>query len=201
MADLISGLTLIEGFSRFLPALLVLIIMYAILEYTGALGKNQFLNIMVSFVISLVVLLSEKVSNVLSFMAPWFVMLIIFLIFVIIVFKSIGVSDGQIMSVFNEYKLIVWFIIFFCLVIAIVALGNVFGQELLEGQPGQQTYKQNVDGTYTAPDGSVVNVLPPGVDSNEYHSNLTSTLFHPTVLSFIVLGLISAFTIYFMTKS
>jgi hypothetical protein len=198
MADLISGLSLIEGFSRFLPALLVLLVMYAVFEYTKVFGTNHTLNVLISFVISVIILLSEPISLALSTMAPWFVILIIFIVFVIVVFKSMGVSDSQIMSVFAEYKMVVWIIIFLCIGIGIVGLGNVFGQELLDSTQG---YVLNADGTYTTPEGSIVRELPKGVDGGEYQSNVTSTLFHPTILSFVLIGLIAAFTVFFMTKS
>jgi hypothetical protein len=46
-----------------------------------------------------------------------------------------------------------------------------------------------------------VSELPPGeVASTNYQTNLTSTLFHPTILGFALIGLIATFTVMFMTR-
>ncbi len=199
MADLLSGIVLVEGLSRFMPALLVLLLLFAILEYTHALGKNTFVNVFIALCASVLVLISPQVSGMLSFMTPWFMVLFFFIIFVLIGFKSMGVSDAQIMSVMSEYRGISWILIFIAIVIVAVGLGNVFGQDLLEEQPG---YSQNLDGTYTTPEGEVINDLPPGaIPKSDYQSNLTKTLFHPTILGFALIGLIATFTVLFMTRS
>jgi len=201
MADLIAGLTLVEGFSRFVPALLVLLLLFAILQYTGALGKNLFVDVLVSLCVAVLVMISPKASYVLSFMAPWFVVLIFFIIFMLIAFKAMGVSDGQIMVAMSNYRGIAWTIIFIAIGIAAVGLGNAIGQQLLEGGGSSgDVYIPNQDGTYTAPDGSVVRDLPTGA-STDFQNNLTSTLFHPTILGFALIGLIGAFTVFFMTRA
>lgn len=200
MADLIAGLTLVEGLSRFIPALLVLLLMYGILQFTGALGRKPFIDVLISLCVAIMVLISNKVSSAISFMAPWFVVLFFFLIFVLIAFKAMGVQDSAIMGVLKEYKGISWIIVFIAIIIAAVGLGNVVGQQLLDEQPG---YVQNSDGSFTSPNGVVVNQVPEGavMAQTDFQSNLTTTLFHPQILGFALIGLIAAFTVHFMTKA
>jgi len=199
MADLIAGLTLVEGLSRFIPALLVLLLMYGILQFTGALGKKPLIDVLISLCIAIMVLISGKVSSAISFMAPWFVVLFFFLIFVLIAFKAMGVQDSSIMAVLKEYKGISWIIVFIAIIIAAVGLGNVVGQQLLDEQPG---YSPNSDGSFTSPEGVVVQQVPEGaLVQNDYQNNLTTTLFHPQILGFALIGLIAAFTVHFMTKT
>ncbi|MFT4303417.1 MAG: hypothetical protein ACMXYG_02555 [Candidatus Woesearchaeota archaeon] len=201
MADLIEGLALIDGLHRFMPALLVLLLLYAILEYSKALGKNPFVNVMISLVVASLVLVSEAASNILAFMAPWFIVMFFFIMFMLIAFKSMGINDGQIMNAMRENTGIVWTVIFVGIVIAAIGLGNVLGQQLLNFQPGVQSYQQNPDGTFTSPGGEIVAQLPEGATAtSDFQNNLTRTLFHPKVLGFVLISLIAVFTVQFMTK-
>ncbi|MCB9358392.1 hypothetical protein H6503_00515 [Candidatus Woesearchaeota archaeon] len=202
MADLIAGLSLVQGLERLMPALLVLILLYGILEYTKALGKNPFVNVFIALIAAALVLISDKATQMLAFMTPWFVILFFFIIFMLIAFKSMGVSDSSILGAMKNNRGIVWTIIFIGIIIAAVGLGNVIGQELLNKQPGVQKYVQNSDGTFTSPEGTIVTTLPEGAtSSSSYQDNLTLTLFHPKVLGFLLIALIAAYTVQFMTKA
>jgi hypothetical protein len=198
MADLFAGMSISQHFYRFIPALLVLILVYALLDFTKALGKNQFVHALIAFCVAILFYFSDKATQVVSFMAPWFVVLFFFIIFVLIAFKAMGVSDSSILSAMANYKAIVWWVIAVAIIIAIIALSNVFGQDFLSGSP---SYTANADGTYTAPDGTIVEKLPAGsVASSNFNTNLTSTIFHPAILGFALIGLISSFSVYFMTR-
>jgi hypothetical protein len=203
MADLFSGLTLATGLARFVPAVLVLIILYGILGFTKALGDNKFVHAMISFCVALLALVSYRASEVIAILTPWFVILFIFIIFVLIAFKSMGVSDSQILSAMGEYKAIVWWVVAVSLIIGVISLTNVFGQTMLEQQSGfEEGYIENVDGTYTLSDGRIVNAPTGGLSSatSNFRNNATRTIFHPRVLGFALIGIISAFTIFFMTR-
>lgn len=198
MADLIAGLDLVTAASRFIPALFVLIIVFAILSFTKAIGENQFVQAIVALCVAVLFLLSGKASAVIAEMVPWFVVLFVFIIFILIAFKAMGVSDSDIMSAMTNHRAIIMWVIAFSVLIGALALGNVFGQSFLEQQPGYSSYQANPDGTFTTPDGTIVDAPP--ATSADFHSNLTRTIFHPTILGFALLTLIATFTIYFMTK-
>lgn len=200
MADLLTGLSLIEGFSRVIPALLILILLFAILEHFKVFGEGKtFVNAIIALCAAALVLVSSKASTILAFMTPWFVVLIFFIIFMLIAFKAMGVKDSAIMGAMKDNRGIAWTIIFIGIGIGAIGLGNVMGQDLLESTQGvdYSQYTKNTDGTYTAPDGTKVDQLPAG---GSYQSNFTKTLFHPKVLSFALMGLIAAFTVQFMTR-
>lgn len=199
MADIISGLTIVSGVSRFIPALLVLFVVYGLLSLTKAIGDNKFIHALIAFCIAAIFLVSEGATKVVSFMAPWFVILFIFIIFILIAFKTMGVSDASILKVMGEYRSIVFWIISLAAVIAVLALANVYGQGLLNVQPGYEDYVQNSDGTYTTPEGEIV-AQPPGVASPSFSTNLTRTIFHPQILGFMLIGLIGVFSVYMMTR-
>lgn len=190
MADLVAGLTVIEGFNRVVPSLLVLLLVYALLEFTKAIGENKALNIFISLVVAILVALSDKASQFIAFSTPWFVVLFFVVVFMVIGFKTLGVSDSTILGVFREFKAIPWLIGFVVLIIAAIGLGQVMGQDLLEQQPG---YSGGA-----APNGTAAQAG--ATDSADFHTNFVQTLFHPTILSFILLGLIAAFTVLFMAS-
>ena len=191
MADLVAGLTVIEGFNRIVPSLLVLLLVYALLEFTKAIGENKGLNIFISLVVAVLVALSDKASQFIAFSTPWFVVLFFVVIFAVIGFKTLGVSDSTILGVFREFRGIPWLIGFVAVIIAVIGLGQVMGQDLLEQQPGYGA---------EAPNGTAGQAQVGTTGSDDFQSNFVRTLFHPTILSFILLGLIAAFTVLFMAS-
>ena len=207
MADLISGLSIVQGLGRLIPALLVLFVVYAILSFTQALGKNHFVQAIVALCVAALFLVSAKATSLISFMTPWFVVLFIFIIFILIAFKSMGVSDVQILSAMNNHRSIVIWIISLSALIGVLGLANVYGQGLLGKQPGYEDYTQNPDGTFTSPDGEIIQSIPvssaqatSGSGTSDFSTNLTRTLFHPKILGFMAMGVIALFSIYFMTR-
>ena len=189
-----------EGLGRFVPTLLVLVIVYAVLNFTKALGDNKIIEALVAVFIAALFLVSDTASNVIAFMAPWFVILFIFLIFTIIAFKAMGVTDAQIFGAMKSYRSISIWVISLSIIIGLLGIANTYGQGLLSRQPGYEQYTANPDGTFTSPEGDIVSSIPPGSATGSFRTNLTRTLFHPEILGFALIGLIASFSIYFMTR-
>lgn len=64
----------------FLPVftfIFVFVILYAILDKTGILGKNKALNTIISLIIALTVLFSGSAVDLINFVAPWFAVIIV----------------------------------------------------------------------------------------------------------------------------
>ncbi|MFT4343232.1 MAG: hypothetical protein ACMXYE_00625 [Candidatus Woesearchaeota archaeon] len=189
MADLVTGLALVEGFGRVIPALLVLLVVFALLETTKVMGKNHSINVLIALAVALLILLSGKAAMAIAIMTPWFVVLFFGVLFTIIGFKAIGFSDSAILGVFKEFKGIPWVLGFVAVIIIIISVGQVLGPDLLAFQgSGNETAAQPGQ---------------PGAQgqSTDYTTNLVQTIFHPKVLSFALLGLIAAFTVLFMTST
>lgn len=197
MADLIAGMALATMMSRFIPALLVLVVMYGILGYSHALGDNKFVHALLSVCVAVLFLYSTKTTDMVAFIVPWFTVLFIFIIFILLAFKTMGVSDDIILKTMGEYKGITWWILILAIIIGLVSLSNVLGQGFLEKQPG---YTPNTDGTYTSPSGEIVQSTGGSTTSSDFGSNLTNTIFHPTILGFLLVGFIASFSVYFMTR-
>jgi len=202
MADILDGLTLIDGFSRFIPALLVLVVTYAVMLASGKLGENQFINSMVAFALAAMVLLSPEASFIINFIAPWFVILFVFILFILIAFKSTGVTDSMIMSVMKSRGYIAWTIVFIGIAITLLGVGKIYGQGLLEGTgettiPGESVQQEIVD--FDVNGEPIYNTK--STATNNYEQNVNNTIFHPAILGLGLIGLIAAFTVFFMTKT
>ena len=70
---------LLSYFSVIFPALLVFVIVYALLEKTKLLGENKAIHAIAAIAIALMLMLSRNIMNVINYMAPWFVLLFVFL--------------------------------------------------------------------------------------------------------------------------
>jgi hypothetical protein len=195
MADIIDGLNLMESFSRFIPALLVLVIVYAVMLSSGKLGKNQFINSMVAFSLAAMVLFNEGISKVINIISPWFVVLFIFVIFILIAVKSTGVTDSMIIEVIKGRNYIVWTIVFIAIGILLYGIGQMLGQDLLTGDKPivstQEIVNYESDGT------PIYSTTSTATD--DFNTNFNNTIFHPAILGLGLIGLIAAFTVFFMT--
>lgn len=200
MADMIDGLNLMGAFSRFIPALLVLVVVYAMMLASGKLGKNQFVNSMVAFSLAAMVLFNSNVSYLISFIAPWFVVLFVFILFMLVAFKSTGVSDSLILEAMKSRTYISWTIVFIAIAILLYGVGQLFGQGLLIGdsQPQIQNTQELEIIDYSESGDPIYATTSTATDN--FNTNLNNTLFHPSILGLGLIGLIAAFTVFFMTK-
>src|SRR3989344_1074515 len=114
MADVIQGLGLIEKFSLIFPFLFVLVIVYAILTKTKVLGESQGVNSFIALIVAVLVLLTPPVTQIVNYMAPWFVVLFLFAIFMIIGVMVLGPTESDVISIIKSEKwgstIIMWII-------------------------------------------------------------------------------------------
>ncbi len=165
---------LFEAFGPIFSFLFVWVTVFAILEYTKVFTENKGLHAMLAFILAVLTLLSPKLVQLITLMAPIFVVAMIFLLFLLILYKSFGVEDNWITGAITGRGTAFYWILIVALVIVIGSVATVYGSELLsltQGSEGNQT-------------GLV--------------GNLGATLFNPKVLGFAVLMLIAVFTIYLL---
>ena len=67
-------------FSIIFPVLIVFVIVFAILEKTKILGENKIFNAVLAIGFAFLVMLSKEIIAIISFGAPWFVLLFVFLV-------------------------------------------------------------------------------------------------------------------------
>ena len=176
----ILDITALESFSLLFSFLFVLVIVFAFLSYSKFLGDNKGIHALIALLISIMTLFSDSVVKAINLMAPWFVLLFVFALFMIMAFKVFGTTDSDIMSVLvnPEYRYIIWWVVAIGIVIGIGSLtSTVWGG-------GAPVYNE-----------SATDVGTTGA------SAFWGTIFHPKVLGLILIFLIAMFTISKLTTT
>ncbi len=165
--------------SFFKPAfifLFVLGIFYAILQKTQLFGENKGMNLLVSFVVSFLFIITPGVSDVISLAMPWFVILVVVILVIALVFMMMGVKEETIVTnVFHEG----WFIWTIVLVIILGIFGYAFS--VVYGPAVQSVTGESSD---------------QGV-----MSDIGKVLFHPKLLGVLFLLLVASQTVRLISSN
>jgi len=96
-------LVLFEGFFQVLfPFLLSFAVVLGILTYTKTFQEQRSIQALIAFVVAVSTLLSPTVRSILNNMAPWFVLLFVATIFIMIGVKTLGASDDDVISTLKK---------------------------------------------------------------------------------------------------
>lgn len=190
------GLDLLQNFDSIFTFLFTFSLIYGVLEVTKPFGKDKNnIHSMISFTLSVLMLFSGKATNVIAFMAPWFVISIVALFFILLTIMMFGVDIETIKGVATgkRYgKVISYWAISVVVIILLLALSLEFGQDVgpyLEEddvQPGDTVVETQV-GNRTVKAGQT--------NTESFESNLGAAIFHPKVLGLITMLVIASFTI------
>lgn len=85
----------LQNFSTFFVFIFVWLAVYAVLSYSRVLGENKAINIVIGLVIGLFVLFSPIATGVIEYIAPWFAVVFIFVIFASIALKMFGATGAE----------------------------------------------------------------------------------------------------------
>lgn len=176
---------LLRNFQVIFPFLLVFCITYGVLTYTKIFGENKGLEAMIAIIFAFMSLFSDIVTETINTAAPWFVLLLIFTVFLLMGFMVLGIKEADIMSLLKnpEYSFINWWI---AILVIIIILGSL-SYTLAQKKGGYPPFIE--DSNITADDG-----IP------KQESDFWATLFHPKVLGLLALLLIAFFTISRLTS-
>ena len=176
-------------FSPIFIFILVFLLAYAMLQFTKFLGDNKVVHSLIAIFIALIFLFSTSASTVVLFIAPWFTVLFIFIVFLLMAYKLFGATDAQIKYVISSQSSVQYTVLALGVIILLFGLGSGFGQELLsytsETTSGESTTTSEAGTGSTA--------------TSSFQQNLVATLFNPKILGMILLMAIGAFTIRGMT--
>lgn len=181
----ILDLGLIQYFDPIFAVLLVFGIIYSLLQKTGAITKSIAINAVIAFAISFMVLLSDTLIQVINFIIPWFVIVIIFTVLLLLIFQMLGAQEADFLAALKKDNLLMWAVLGVGIVIMVAAFGNVLGQSLLE-EAGES-------GSATIGEGNVA--------SGSFQQNIYATLFNPKVLGILVLFGVAIFAILLLSGS
>ncbi len=183
----ILDLGLVRSFDVIYAWIFVFAIAFAILVKTELIGKdNKAINAILAFALATIMLLSRVAIDVINAMIPWFVVAIIFLLFVILIFKLFGTEESKIKEAVAKDPAIYWTLIGIAIIIMVAAFGQVLGQSLTE-----QAFQQGTtNATISTGTGAGAN----------FQQNIYATLFHPKVLGLIVIFLIAVFAVALLSS-
>lgn len=169
---------LLEHFTIIFSLIFVIAIVYGIFQMGKIFGDNKGLHALIALVVGLLVIMVPDITNLISVMIPWFVLLFIFILFLLVAYKIFGATDEDIMSVLKVDNVVIWVIVIIAIVIVVASFSTVYGQKLLE-RPG-------VNATPTAQEGTA---------TGSFAQNVGATFFHPKVLGLIFVLAVAVFTI------
>ena len=176
---------LLNYFSIIFPALLIFFLVFAILEKTKVLGEGKTaINAVVAIALAFILILSKDLLTIVNFMAPWFVILFVFLILLLIVFKIMGASDGSIANLLASNKTLQFVLIGIGIIILIASIAHVYGERLLP---------VTADGEIT--EGAAIEEGEPGFKQNVY-----KVLFNPLMLGALFILILAVFAIGLLTR-
>lgn len=193
MATPTLELGFLQYFSPIFVFVLVFVIVYAMMQFTKFMGDNKIVHSLIALFIAIIFLFSTAASTVILFIAPWFTIFFIFLIFMIMAYKLFGATDDQIKTVISKWHAGQYFIATIAIIIMLFGLGSGLGQKLL---------------TYTQPDAGEEGVLAAvgevgegSTATSSYTQNLAATIFNPKVLGMVLILIIASLTIRAMTPA
>ncbi len=158
----------------------VFLVVYVVLQGSRMMGDNKGIHALIALSVAFFVGITPQVARLIIFMAPWFVVMIVFIMFLFMIGLFAGFTQDNMLESFGGRSGGFWWIVFFSGLIIVFAFSNVFGQQLLEGSGGE--------------------AAPVNATQSQFAKNVGSTLFHPKVLGLLLILLIASFTVRLMAE-
>lgn len=187
---------LVSHFDVIFPILFVFVAVFAFLEAKQPFGENKGVNSLVALTLAFMFAASGFATNVIENMAPWFVVMFVFIVFMLMAYKFMGATDANIADVLKGKPGISWAVFVVSIIILIAALASSFGEELLEREGVFNESKADYSGGDL--DVRSNDDLAKSTATSSFETNLKNTLIHPKILGMILVFLIMMFTIVFM---
>ena len=126
MSTPLSG-GLATHFAYVFTVLLAFLILYGILSVTKVLSENNGLNALIALVASLLLFLFPKLINVIDLLIPWFTLLFIIGILILLFTGIFGADKNLIKAEFTKGGTIITVIIVLSIIVILGAFTKVFG--------------------------------------------------------------------------
>jgi hypothetical protein len=170
-------------FNMVWPFLLTFTIVYAALGMVQTFKDQKAIRAAIAFVLAILTLLYPVAWKTINTAAPWFVLLIFLIIFMLVAFQALGISHESIVKMLTttEYGVTInYWVLFLVLIILIGSLSYVISEEkkftsLREGETATNITTED--------------------KQLEETSGFFATITHPKVLGMALILLIAFFTI------
>ncbi|MBW3012587.1 hypothetical protein KY325_04470 [Candidatus Woesearchaeota archaeon] len=187
---------LFSHFAIIFPFLLIFLVTYAVLQKFKMLTEERGINAIIALAVACLTLFSKAATALVFFMSPWFVLLFIFILFLLLAFQLMGTKWETIVDVMSKKWFTPhWILIFLIAFILLAGIASVFGPGLLGQGPeaGVGLVPTPIATLGGVPEvGANVTGLP---SSTAYGAAVQNVLFHPKVLGLAALAVIIAFAI------
>lgn len=180
--------SILKHFTLIFSMIFVVAIVYGILQFSKAFHASKGLHILIAFTVGLLMILVPDVTAVLGTMIPWFTLLFIFIVLLLLVYRIFGASDELIVKAIQDRALL-WVIIIIAVIIVLVSFSTVYGQRLLE-QRVVSAEGASVMGSLPGPASGVVGET----GTPNFTRNLSATFFHPKILGALFLLIVATIT-------
>ena len=177
---------LFQYFKVIFPVLLIFAVMFALLQKTKILGQNLTINAVVSIAVAFMAILSSTVIELINFMAPWFVLVFIFVLLLLMIYQMLGATEDSFFKALSKEKTIQWTVAGIGIIILFAGFGHVLGQKLLVEQPSVSE--------------DLTSVVEGGAATPSFEKNIYATVFNPKVLGMIIIFLVAIFAIAFLAS-
>lgn len=204
MATPTIDISVLQYFSPIFLFILIWALVYAILHASKFLGDNVVLHAGIALMVALLVILSKQVQVMVSFMLPWFVVIFIITIFILVAFKIFS-PDLNFHALITHHGGLQWTILIVVIIIVLGGLSKAFGQEALGVTiPGAENASSGVYPGYPVPyPGAPVvpgRTAAPGVTAtSSFTQNLQATFFHPKILGMLFILIVAALGVYLLS--
>jgi hypothetical protein len=182
--------TLVQQASPVFVAVFVFAVVFALLQTLKIPGEDKNLHAIIALMMALFSVFLKPVRDMVLGISPWFVLLFIFIMFMLIAIKMLGVDDSTIGEAVksDSGRFIIYIVVAIGVVILAFNLSLQFGQNI-----GPFLGGDNATGIPAAGVGGSTN-------TGDFNQNLAATLFHPKVLGMVLVFAIGSFTIRFLAK-
>ncbi|NTV24142.1 MAG: hypothetical protein HGA85_07295 [Nanoarchaeota archaeon] len=175
----ILDISLIGYFGDIFVLLFIFAAAYAVLLFKQPFGPNAGLNALLAAGMALMFIFSKDAIAVVKDSVPWFVVMMVGLMFVLLVTSSVGAQiPASVMGNLGTYILVIG------IIVLVINISQHVGQSA-----GPYLNNENI-----TPD-QVVAGQSGDVGSGSYTQNFGATLFHPKVLALMLIIIISVFAV------
>lgn len=165
----ILDLALLEPLAPIFIFLFVFALMFTVLEKLKVLGTNRGVNSLVAFAVAMLFLISSPAIEVVKVITPWFAVLLIIIMCILVVFMFIGIKADEIAAAVAQSGN-VWMIIIILLILLAIAFTFVFGTD-------------------------IASLTQEGADDSGFASAIWKIIFHPRILGVAFLVLVASQTV------
>lgn len=171
MATFLDAFSVLQNFSAIFTLLFVFALVYGLLTYSKFLGEHNPFNAVIAIALAILFILSKTLVKTFEYVAPWFVMCVVFAMFIIMAFRFMGSSEADITHVIKMPITIV---------IALVVITFIFVLSM------GQVFKENTAMNLTS-------------ESTAFPIKWGHTLQNPKLLGVIAILFMAVWMIYFLT--